>query len=143
MSRPVKFLIGLAAVILMGWIYHGPLGNGEAFVSRLEGQARSAVASTGLPGVAVRLSRDPISRAATLSGQADDFQREGQGSLPGLNDLVGEVEGISDVGWADRGGAAPGLPLLAELLIGIVAAYLLGVGLASLLFGRAKKESYL
>jgi hypothetical protein len=107
MSPAVKFLTGLAAVIAMGWIHHGPLGNGEALVQRLETQAQTAVAATEVPGIQVRLSRDPLSRSATISGQADEFQREGQGSLKGINDLVRETEGISDVQWSEppaRGG---------------------------------------
>jgi hypothetical protein len=109
MSPAVKFLIGLAAVAAMGWIHHGPLGNGEALIGRIEAEAQTAVAKTEVPGVQVRLSRDPLARVANLSGQADEFQREGQGSLKGLNDIVGEIEGVSDVRWADAppaGGAA-------------------------------------
>jgi hypothetical protein len=51
MPASVKFLVGLAAVILMAWISHGPLGNGERLISRLEGKARAAVAATELPGL--------------------------------------------------------------------------------------------
>lgn len=100
MSPLVKFLIGLVAVTLMAWINHGPLGNGAALIDAIEGQARTSVASTGLPGIEVRLGRDPLSRVATLSGEANAFQREGQGELKGLNDLVGEIEGVADVRWA-------------------------------------------
>ena len=35
------------------------------------------------------------------------------------------------------------MPLLLETLIALVIAYLVGVGLAWLLFGRAKRDSYL
>lgn len=35
------------------------------------------------------------------------------------------------------------MPLLLETLIVLVAAYLIGVGIAWLLFGRSKKDSYL
>ena len=35
------------------------------------------------------------------------------------------------------------MPLLAENLIALVIAYLIGVGIAWLLFGREKKDSYL
>jgi hypothetical protein len=35
------------------------------------------------------------------------------------------------------------MPLLLETLIAIVLAYLLGVGIAWIFFGRAKKDSYL
>ena len=101
MSPAVKFLIGLTAVVVMGWIYHGPVGNGEALVNRLESQAREAVAASEVPGVEVRLGRDPLSRDATLSGPANDFQREGMGGYPGLNERVGSIEGISSVRWAN------------------------------------------
>ena len=97
----VKFLIGLAAVLLMGWVYHGPLGHGEALVTRLEAQARTAVAASEVPGIEVRLGRDPLSRAATLAGPANDYQREGMGEFPGLNDRIRAIEGISSVRWAN------------------------------------------
>jgi hypothetical protein len=35
------------------------------------------------------------------------------------------------------------MPLLLETMIAVVAAYLLGVGIAWLIFGRAKKDSFL
>jgi OOP family OmpA-OmpF porin len=101
MSPGVKFLIGLVAVVVMGWTYHGPVGNGEALVNRLEAQAQAAVAASEIPGVQIRLGRDPLSRAATLSGPANDFQREGMGGYPGLNGRVGAVEGISRIEWAN------------------------------------------
>ena len=101
MSPAVKFLIGLVAVLLMGWIYHGPLGNGEALIGRLEAQARAAVVASEVPGVEVRLGRDPLSREATLSGPANDYQREGMGQFPGLNDRVAAIEGISGVRWSN------------------------------------------
>jgi hypothetical protein len=100
MSASVKFLLGLVAVILMGWIYHGPVGNGAALIGTIEARAKSAVAATEIPGISVSLGHDPLSRTATLSGNADRFQREGQGELKGLNDIVGEIEGVSDVRWA-------------------------------------------
>ena len=101
MSPALKFLIGLAAVVLMGWMYHGPLGNGQKLVDRLEDEARAAVAESEVPGIEVRLGRNPLSRVATLSGPANDFQREGMGQFPGLNDRVMAVEGISRIEWAN------------------------------------------
>ena len=146
MSPAVKFLIGLAAVLLMGWLYHGPIGNGERLISALEAQARAEVAKGEVPGVQVRLRRDPLSRVAVLSGPADDFQREGMGQFPGLNDRVGSVEGISGVRWADQPQGQAGnrvTPLLLETLIALALAFLVGVGIAWILFGRPKKDSYL
>ena len=109
MSRPVKFLIGLFATLLMGWIYHGPLGQGEALIDRLEGQAKAAVAATEVPGVEVHMVRDPLTRRAVLSGPADQFQREGRGSLKGIDDVVREIEGVSDLQWSNPPSPPKGL----------------------------------
>ena len=90
MSHPIKLLVGLAAILLMGWIWHGPAGRGEAFAERIEAGARAAVTATELPGIAVRSApADPIRRIAILSGPADDLQRNGMGSQPGLDGYVG------------------------------------------------------
>lgn len=143
MPASVKFLIGLAAALLMGWVHHGPMGNGEALIDGLEAQARGAVAAGEVAGVDVRLGRDPLSRTATLSGPANDFQRDGMGEFPGLNDRVGDIEGISSTRWADEPATGTVVPLLAETLALILLAYLAGVGVAWPLFGRRRKESYL
>ena len=141
MSPALKFLAGLAAVAAMGWVHHSMLGNGERLVGSLEGQAREAVAATELPGIDVRLGRDPLSRLATLSGYADPFQREGQGELKGINDHVRDVPGISGVRWADEP-EKTAVPLFAELLVQLIAAYLVGLGLGRLLFDRRKREGF-
>ena len=143
MPASVKFLIGLVAVLLMGWVHHGPMGNGRALIDALEAQARTAVAAGEVPGVTVALDREPLARGATLSGPANDFQRDGMGEFPGLNDRVGAIEGIAGVRWADQPAGGFRLPLLAETLLLIALAYLLGILLARLLFGRARKDGYL
>ena len=143
MTSAVKLLIGLAATILMGSAWHGPLGNGARLIDSIEGRAKAAVAAAELPGVDVRMDRDPLSRAATLSGPADDFQREGLGGQLGLTDIVAGTEGINSVRWADRAGGGGGMPLLAELLLLLFLAYLIGLGGARLLWGRPKRTSFL
>ena len=142
MSPAVKFLIGLAAVLLMGWVYHGPLGNGERLIDGLERQARASVAGTRLPGIEVQLGRDPLSRHATLSGSADRFQREGQGSLKGINDLVDEIPGISGFHWTDEPAEARVMPLLLEAFVQVLLAYLVGLAIAWLFWGRKRREGY-
>src|SRR4051794_29646153 len=102
MPKTFKILIGLAAVLLMGWVWHAPMHRGDGFVRAIEGQARAAVRAEGLPGVDVRLGRAPLSRNATLSGPADDFQRHGMGSEMGLSGRVAEVDGVGGVRWADE-----------------------------------------
>lgn len=140
MSPAVKFLIGLVAVAVMGWVHHGPLGNGERLIGNIEQRAKAAVAQTELP-VDVRLGRNPLSRLATLSGRADRFQREGQGNLKGLNDIVAEVPGISGFRWADEP-EKTAIPLLAESLLQIIPGYLVGLGIVWLIWGRKRREGF-
>ncbi|MEA3063000.1 MAG: hypothetical protein QOJ94_2781 [Sphingomonadales bacterium] len=144
MSRAVRALIGLAAVLLMGWIWHGPAGRGEMFVDAVEARARAVVAQAQLPGVGVRLERHPLSRNAILSGPADDFQRHGMADEPGLSGRVAAVSGLGGVKWSDesrRGGWA--LPLLAETLLELLLAYALGFGIGAIFFARPKRRSFL
>jgi hypothetical protein len=142
--RPaLKLSVGLAAILVMGWIWHGPAGRGEVFAEGLEAQAREAVAATELPGIRVRLPRGPIRRTAILSGPADDFQREGMGSQMGLSGYVRAVPGIGGVHWADEKGGPGGLPMLVETWILLVLAYAIGLGLGGLAFGRRKRQSFL
>jgi hypothetical protein len=144
MPRTVKILIGLAATLLMGWAWHGPLGHGAELIDALEAQARAAIAEGELPGIEVRMARDPLARVATLSGEANDLQREGLGSGKGLNDYVRDVKGISKVRWADEpGGRGRVMPLLGETLILLAFAFAVGLALARLLWGRPKRDSYL
>lgn len=98
MSSALKALTGLAAALLVGWLAHGPAGRGAAFVDQLDAEAKAVIHDAGLP-VQVRFERDPLRREAILSGRANDFQRHGLGSLPGLDDRVRAVPGVSDVRW--------------------------------------------
>jgi hypothetical protein len=143
MKWPVKLLVGIAAIMLLGWVWHGPAGRGEAFAAALDAQARAAIDPIGIPGIRVRMARDPIRRVAIMSGPADDIQREGLGSEMGLSDYVRAVPGVAGVHWADAPGRPGGLPLLAETWILLILAYALGLGLGALIFGRRKRLSYL
>lgn len=138
----MKILVGFLVALLIGWVWHGPLGNGERTIGRLEAEARQKVAQTELPGIRVAFPRDPLARSATLSGPANDLQREGLGSQKGVSDHVRDVEGVSSVRWADEPGGARIVPLLLET-VGLVAlAYFLGLGLGWLLWGRRKDEGF-
>lgn len=137
-----KFLIGLLAALAAGWVSHGPLGGGEAFIGQVEARAKTVVAEAGVSGVAVRLERNPLRRAAILSGPANDFQREGQGLFPGLNDRVRAVPGVSGLRWTDGYREGRRLPLLLELEMLVVLAYVAGLGLGRLLF-RPRRKSFL
>jgi hypothetical protein len=143
MPTLAKFLIGLALALAAGWAWHGPFGQGRMLVADLETRARVAAAQAELPGIEVRLPRDPLSRLATLSGPANDLQREGMGSQKGVSDYVREVDGISGVRWADEPDGGVVLPLLVETLILNALGFLVGFGLGRLLLGRRRRQSFL
>ena len=112
-------------------------------IDRLEAGARAAVAREDLPGIDVRLDRRPLARNATLSGPANDFQRNGMGSAPGLTGRVAAIEGMGGVRWADEPARERlALPLLAETMILAAFAYLIGLGLGWLLWGRPRREGF-
>lgn len=142
MSSTLKLLIGLAAVWLAAWIDHGPLGHGERTIATLQAAADGVVRDAGVPGVQVRFGSDPLTRVATLSGPADDFQRNGMGGQKGLTQRVAEVEGVAKVRWADRPEGGFALPLIAESLIAATLAYLAGLALAWLIWGRPRREGF-
>lgn len=139
MGRSAKLLIGLVAALAAAWIGHGPLGQGAAFVDRTEALAKAAVRDAGVPGIDVRLGRDPLTRAAILSGPANDFQRNGIGDLPGITERVAAVPGVASARW-DNGGRP--IPLVAETLGLATLAYLIGLVLGKILF-RPKRKSFL
>ena len=101
MSNWLKLLIGAAAALAAGLVSHGPLGRGEAFADSLEARAQEEVRKAELPNVTPRLERSPLSREIVLTGNANDFQREGMGLLPGINDRIRAIPGISGLRWDD------------------------------------------
>jgi hypothetical protein len=101
MSTPLKLLIGFLAALVSGWISHGPMGRGDAFIDGLEAEANQTLREAEVPQVQVRMKRDPLRRVAILSGPANDFQREGQGLFPGINDRIRAIPGIAGIEWAN------------------------------------------
>lgn len=141
MPPVLKATLGLLIALAAAWIWHGPLGHGERLIGRLEAQARQEVAKAELPGMRVNLSRSPLARVATLSGPANDLQREGLGSQKGVADYARDVDGISGVRWADEPDAGRRImPLLLETLALAALAYLIGLGLGWLLWGRRRER---
>lgn len=140
MPRFGKLLIGLAAALVAAWLHHGPYGGGERFVEALETRAEQRLRFAEMPGVSVRMQRDPLARVAILKGEANDFQKEGLGSFPGINDRIATIPGMGGFRWEERGSA---FPLLAETLLLAAAAFLAGLAIGWLLFGRKKRQSFL
>jgi hypothetical protein len=101
MSKRLKFLIGVAAALVAGWISHGPLGRGEDFLEQLDSALEAAVPEFNVTGLGAVMQRDPLARTALLSGPADCFQRRGLGSLPGIDARVRAIHGIARVEWTN------------------------------------------
>ncbi len=101
MPKLAKILIGLAAALAAGWISHGPLGRGATFVDRMEGDLQAVIADVNLPGVKGQMQRQPLARKAILSGSVDEFQREGMGSLPGIDERVLAIPGMGRIEWTN------------------------------------------
>ena len=165
MSRWLKLLIGLAASLLVAWIYYGPAGQGEAYVTLLQQRADYVLRISGVPNIQARVSRAPLSRTVFLCGPTIEFQRNGtttwQGSandLPGLDGRMLQVGGIGKVVWDPAapspdgdtppcrpGGpnAAGGTPLLVEMLGLALLAWAVGLGLGWVFRRRPAKKGYL
>jgi hypothetical protein len=143
MTRWPKVLTGLAATLIAGWIVHAPLGQGAAFLDGVQARAQAAVRAAGVTTVEVRMGHDPLSRVALLSGEANDFQRNGMGLLPGINGRVAEVAGVGAVRWTDRAeGRGFALPLLVETEALAVLLYAIGIGIGWIIF-RPRREGFL
>jgi hypothetical protein len=142
MTRPVKFLIGFFFALLAGWGFYGPFGQGEKLANRIESHARNLVAQTQLPGISVRLEREPLSRDLVVSGQANELQREGLGSGLGVKDYARATPDVGQVRWDDEPKGFS-LPLLAETLIVAALAWLAGLLLGTLFFNRRERHSFL
>jgi hypothetical protein len=138
----MKMLIGLVVALLLALIWHGPAGQGEKLVNRIETDAKALVAAADLPGTSVRSKRHPLARGVVLSGVANDLQREGLGSQNGVMDFARAAPGVGTVRWDDEPEPFE-LPLLAETMLVSALAYLIGFGLATPLFNRRRKTSFL
>jgi hypothetical protein len=135
---------GLALALLAAWLHHGPYRGGERFIDALQQRAELRLSLPEVRGVGVtaRMQRDPLARTAILTGNADRYQREGMGSYPGINDRIRTIPGVGAIRWEGEEGGGT-LPLLAEVLLLAAAAWLIGLGVGWLLFGRRKRQSFL
>ena len=124
------FIAGFALVLALAALWHGPLGNGAArYVAYTENVANEALVLYEMDQqVAVMNAREPVQRRLWLAGTADDFQREQ------LVLLLDQVPSIGDVNWWSEGGGTvrgePMLPMIVEIELAALAAYIFGIMLA-------------
>jgi hypothetical protein len=137
----MKIAIGLAVALLAGWLHHGPYGGGERFVNALDARAQLRLKAAPVPGVTATMQRNPLARAVQLSGQADNFQKNGLQDYPGINQRMEGIPGVSGIRW--NGEAKRAVPLLVETLLLCALAFAIGLGIGRYLFTRRKRTSYL
>jgi hypothetical protein len=96
-AQGVKFLIGLAGRLAAGWI---AMGRSARCSCTLDATCRRCWPCRAA-GRAARMEREPLARKAILAGPADQFQREGMGSLPGIDERVLAITGMGGLEWAN------------------------------------------
>jgi len=93
MKRIPTLAAGLAAVIAVTWLWHGPLGAGERLARHVEAEARAQLDHDEMTRVQAHFERDPLTRRLILSGPADDFQR---GEIKRRLELI---SGVGEARW--------------------------------------------
>ena len=92
MNRALILAIGIAAVLGVTALWHGPLGHGDHFAAFVESNARAQLDHDEMTQVQAHLQRSPLTRRLILSGPADDFQRgeivRRMLLLPGISEAV-------------------------------------------------------
>jgi hypothetical protein len=92
-KRRQILLTGIAAVVAIGALWHGPMGAGERLAARAEASARQTLNYYELPMIHAQMQRHPLARRLILSGPADDFQRSE------LIRILDETPGVLEVRW--------------------------------------------
>ena len=126
--------VGIAASLLVAWIWHGPLGTSERFVSSVESKTRRVLVDWEMPSVRAVVARDPVKRTLILSGPADDFQRAE------LVRILNYVPGVGNVRWVNSPRTFT-LPLLAEAELAALISFGIGLVLAYLLELRRRSRA--
>lgn len=93
MTRRRILLLGIASVLAIDALWHGPLGAGERLARHAEASARRTLDHYELPMIQAKMQRGPLARRLILSGPADDFQRAE------LVRILDETPGVLEVRW--------------------------------------------
>jgi len=125
---------GIAATLLLAWIWHGPVGTSERFASSVESETRRVLVDWEMPSVRAIVARDPVKRTLILSGPADEFQRAE------LVRILNYVPGVGNVRWANSPETFT-LPLLVEAELAALISFGIGLLLAFLLELRRRSRA--
>jgi hypothetical protein len=133
-KRTITLLVGIAAVLGLGAMWHGPGGAGEFFAYEVEDRAATTLSYYEMTQVQAKLQRDPLTRTLVLSGPADDFQRDE------LVRIMDELPGVAKARWVNSRPASV-LPLLAEAGLAALVGFGLGLLLAYLIELRRRSRA--
>jgi hypothetical protein len=125
---------GIAATLFFAWIWHGPVGTSDRFISTVERQTRQVLVDWEMPSVRAVVARNPVKRTLVLSGPADNFQR-GE-----LVRILNYVPGVGSVHWANAAQTFM-LPLLVEAELAALISFGIGLLLAYLLELRRRSRA--
>ena len=133
-KRNLTLVIGVAAILLAGWVWHGPVGAGQRFTTETERFTRRVLVDFEMAPIKAVVAQNPLKRSLVLSGQADDFQRSE------LVRILNDVPGVGEVHWANQ---QPGfaLPLLLEVELAALISFGVGLLLAYLLELRRRSNA--
>jgi hypothetical protein len=125
---------GIAVTLLVGWVWHEPVGSGERFAGSVERRTRQVLVDFEMAPVQAIVDRAPLSRTLILSGPADNFQRSE------LVRILNYVPGVANVRWADSPKRFT-LPMVAEVELAALLSFGLGLVLAYLLELRRRSRA--
>ncbi len=136
MNRMSILVIGIAASLGFGALWHGPLGAGEALAGRAELLARQTLDHYEMTRVSAQFKRRPLTRSMFVAGPADGFQRAE------IVRILSDVPGVAEVSWEKPRSGGYNIPLLIEAeLLGLIG-FSIGLMLAYLLELRRRARRY-
>jgi len=133
-KRNLTLIGGAAAILLAGWVWHGPVGAGQRFTTETERFTRKVLVAFEMAPIKAVVAQNPLKRSLILSGRADDFQRKE------LIRILKEVPGVGEVHWTDQQ-ADFALPLLLEVELAGLCSFGVGLLLAYLLELRRRSNA--
>ncbi len=132
MGKRTLFLVGIAATLAVGALWHGPFGAGARLAARMEARTQQLLVDWDMTQVHGKVVQAPLRREVILSGKANDFQR-GE-----LKRLVGLLPGVEAVAFEGERRDDP-LPLVVEAELAALIGFCIGLIIAYL--GELRRRS--
>ena len=133
MGKRTLFLIGVAATLAAGALWHGPLGAGARLAAEIEARSNQLMVDWDVPQIKAKVANRPLSRHVLLTGPADDFQRRE------IKRLGAMLPGGAKYSFVDERASNP-LPLVVEAELLALLGFALGLIIAYL--GELRRRSH-